>query len=190
MRVDQRTRIVHWSPAQMRQRVDEAMSVYESAMAYPVGTGTQRRDHAVAHTSLPGYRASAALTSGDELAGFGYGYRSLPGQWWHDQVRAALGPELAAAWLRDGFELCELHVRPRYQGYGTGRRLLLALAGVVPQPRILLSTPEGPTRAWRLYLDMGFVALARGHHFPGDNRPFGILGAQLPLSVTRPARQA
>ena len=27
----------------------------------------------------------------------------------------------------------------------------------------------------------GFVDLARGYHFPGDSRPFAILGARLPL---------
>lgn len=174
--------IAQVSAATMRQRVDEVMGVYETAMSYPAGTGLQRAGYAVSHTRLAGYKAVIA-TDGDLLVGFGYGYASRPGQWWHDQVRVAVGPEIAARWMVDGFELCELHVLPQYQGFGIGRRVLTDLAGLVEQPRMLLSTPEGPTRAWRLYTAIGFVPLARRYHFPGDARPFAILGVHLPLSA-------
>ena len=43
------------------------------------------------------------------------------------------------------------------------------------------STPDSDTKAFRLYHADGFVDLARGYHFPGDSRPFAILGARLPL---------
>lgn len=182
-------RIEQVSAAVIRRRVDEVMAVYETAMAYPTGTGLQRAGYAVSHTRLAGYRAVLA-TESDVIVGFGYGYHSKPGQWWHDQVRVAVGPEIAARWLVDGFELCELHVLPQYQGYGVGRRVLTDLAALVEQRRMLLSTPEGPTRAWRLYTSLGFVPLARHYHFPGDARPFGILGAQLPLSARAVAGHA
>ena len=52
----------------------------------------------------------------------------------------------------------------------------------LPQPAALLSTPDADTKAFRLYHADGFVDLARGYHFPGDARPFAILGARLPLS--------
>jgi ribosomal protein S18 acetylase RimI-like enzyme len=168
--------------ADLRERVNEAMTVYETAMSYPPGTGAQRAGYAVSHTRLAGFRAVTAL-DGDRLVGFGYGYASRPGQWWHDQVRVAIGPEQAARWLVDCYELCELHVLPDYQGQGIGRRILLGLAEVVEQRRMLLSTPEGPTRAWRLYDSIGFTSLARQYRFPGDVRPFGILGAHLPLGA-------
>jgi ribosomal protein S18 acetylase RimI-like enzyme len=177
-------KVVRWAPAELRDRVNEAMTVYEMAMGYPPGTGVQRASFAVMHTRLSGFRAVAAL-DGDRLAGFGYGYASRPGQWWHEQVRAAIGPRLAVRWLAGGFELCELHVRPDCQGQGIGRELLVTLGGLVDEPRMLLSTPEGPTRAWRLYQGVGFVVLARNYRFPGDVRPFGILGAELPLSSLR-----
>jgi hypothetical protein len=32
-----------------------------------------------------------------------------------------------------------------------------------------------------LYRRVGFVDLARQHLFPGDHRPFGVLGARLPF---------
>ena len=48
---------------------------------------------------------------------------------------------------------------------------------------MVLSTPEGENRAWRLYRRLGFVDLARNHMFPGDHRPFGVLGATLPFAA-------
>jgi ribosomal protein S18 acetylase RimI-like enzyme len=57
----------------------------------------------------------------------------------------------------------------------------------------VLSTPEAPaedSRAWRLYRRLGFVDLLRQFHFPGDDRPFAVLGRPLPLDVpaARPGR--
>ena len=50
--------------------------------------------------------------------------------------------------------------------------------------RVLASTdrtPDAETRAFRLYRDLGFVDLARNYLFPGDSRPFAVLGVRLPL---------
>jgi ribosomal protein S18 acetylase RimI-like enzyme len=183
--------IAQCSAAGLRERVREAMAVYEAAMSYPPGTGAQRAGYAVGHTRLAGFRAVLAVEeAGDRLVGFGYGYTSKTGQWWHDQVRLAIGPELATRWLVAAFELCELHVLPEYQGRAIGREVLLTLSELVAQRRMLLSTPEGPTRAWRLYTTLGFIPLARQYRFPGDVRPFGILGAHLPLTAQAAAGQS
>ena len=132
------------------------------------------------HTARAGFRLTLARLDG-RLVGFGYGYLIAPGQWWHDQVRAALDRRTAKKWLPDAFEVCELHVHPDHQSRGLGRRLLHALVADIPQPTALLSTPDSDTKAFRLYHADGFVDLARGYHFPGDSRPFAILGARLPL---------
>ena len=55
------------------------------------------------------------------LAGFVYGYRGGPGQWWHDRVAAALGPEGTERWLPPAhLEFTELHVRPEFRRRGIG----------------------------------------------------------------------
>ncbi|MEN3356820.1 MAG: hypothetical protein V7637_802 [Mycobacteriales bacterium] len=184
-------RIVEWSPADLRGRLGEAMGLYAEAMGYPPEAGQHRAGFAVAHTRRPGFRSTAAVFGPEpgQLAGFGYGYATSPGQWWHDQVRAALPPHLADEWLAGCFELSELHVRPRYQGHGLGRALLTTLVADLPQQTVLLSTPEGDTRAWRLYRSLGFVDLVRHHLFPGDSRPFAVLGVRLPLLATAPTGQ-
>jgi len=174
-------RIVDWTGRQFAARVDEAMRIYVLAMKYPEHTGVQRAVSARKHVSLSGFACRAALLDDDTLVGFGYGYTTRPGQWWHDLVRRAVDQHTAHEWLVDAFELSELHVLPEYQGIGIGRRLLASLAAGIPHTAMLLSTPDSDTRAFRLYRDTGFVDLARNYLFPGDARPFAVLGARLPL---------
>jgi ribosomal protein S18 acetylase RimI-like enzyme len=174
-------RVVAWSPEQFTRRVAEAMNIYVKAMSYPPHAGSQRAVTARRHAAHHGFACRAALLDDDTLVGFGYGYTTVPGQWWHDLVRKALDKPQAALWLANAFELSELHVLPEYQGTGTGRRLLTELAGSLTHESILLSTPDIDTRAFRLYRHLGFVDLRRHYLFPGDIRPFAVLGARLPL---------
>jgi len=171
--------IERWGPRDLLDHLNDAMSIYARAMGYPAETGRSHAGFTATHTARRGFRATAAL-AGAELTGFGYGYTTEPGQWWHDQVLRAAPDDGAAEWLTDCFELCELHVSPDWQGRGIGRQLLELLLDGLPERRVLLSTPEGDTRAWRLYRSMGFLDVARHHFFPGDGRPFAILGLTLP----------
>ncbi|RBY95598.1 GCN5 family acetyltransferase [Blastococcus sp. TF02-8] len=177
------TRIVELPPPWMREHMHEVLAIYGLAMGYDSGIVAGRYGYAIQHTERPGFRAVGAFaqtTAGERLVGFGYGYLVAPGQWWHDQVRAALDRRTAKKWLPGAFEVCELHVLPDHQSQGLGRQLLHALVEV-PHPVALLSTPDTDTKAFRLYQADGFVDLARNYHFPGDSRPFAILGARLPL---------
>jgi ribosomal protein S18 acetylase RimI-like enzyme len=173
--------IESWSGRQFSGRVDEAMRIYVRAMKYPDHTGTQRAVSARKHVSHDGFACRAAVLDDGTFVGFGYGYTTKPGQWWHDLVHHALRPEAAGQWLHDAFELSELHVLPEYHGIGIGRRLLTSLADGIPHSVMLLSTPDQDTRAFRLYRDTGFIDLARNYLFPGDSRPFAVLGVRLPL---------
>jgi len=174
-------RVESWTGRQFGARIDDAMGIYVSAMRYPDHTGAQRAVSARKHVAYDGFACRAALLEDGTLVGFGYGYTTKPGQWWHDLVRNALTPDDARDWLHDAFELSELHVLPEFHGIGIGRRLLTSLAAGIPHAAMLLSTPDQDTRAFRLYRDTGFVDLARNYLFPGDARPFAVLGARLPL---------
>ncbi len=173
---------VVWSPADLRHHLDEALDVYCAAMGYPHSAGRQRKGYVVVHTQRAGFRAVGCCNDAGAVIGFGYGYQGAAGQWWHDEVRSGLTDAQAARWLIDPFELCELHVRPDHQGHGLGHEMLRQLLDGCPHRTVVLSTPEGESRAWRLYRRVGFVDVLRAHRFAGDTRDFAVLGRDLPLA--------
>ncbi|GAA2517438.1 GNAT family N-acetyltransferase [Pilimelia columellifera] len=178
-------RLVSWTPADLLRRLDDVIAAYGEAMGYSDELLATRRGYVAAHVHRPGFRAVATLTDEGALAGFGYGYTCRAGQWWHDQVNAALPPP-RRQWLVDCFEIVELHVRPAAQGRQLGAAQLIALLATTPAATAVLSTPEADesgSRAWRLYRRFGFVDVLRQFHFPGDGRPFAVLGRRLPLTA-------
>jgi ribosomal protein S18 acetylase RimI-like enzyme len=175
-------KLVYLNPAELVDRLDEVLTLYASAMGYPQEVVELRRGFIAAHTQRADFRAVATL-NGEDLVGFGYGYHSRPGQWWHEQVRGGLDDETYAAWMTDCFELVELHVQPWAQGHGIGHAQLQALLDGVRHRTVMLSTPEGESRAWRLYRRTGFVDVLRNYEFLGDDRPFAVLGRALPLDA-------
>lgn len=186
-------RLVPWQPDDMLRRLDDVVSVYGEAMGYRSELLQTRRGYIGAHVRRAGFRAVATLTTEGQLAGFGYGYASGTGQWWHDQVRSALDDTDRHRWLANCFEVVELHVRPSAQGHGIGARQLRALLAMADGETVLLSTPEADeqqSRAWRLYRRFGFEDVLRHFYFPGDERAFAILGRDLPLTERAPAEDA
>lgn len=182
-------RFVELSADELRPRLHEALSLYVTAMRYPAGTAEQRAPMWLAHMLRADWRCVGAFDTDDRMVGVAYGYRGAAGQWWHEQVRRGIieqsGAETADRWLDDYFELTEVHVAPASQGRGIGEELLRGLLSGVRMSKVLLSTPEGPTRAWRLYYRMGFTDVLRHYRFTGDPRPFGVLGRTLPVPPPR-----
>jgi ribosomal protein S18 acetylase RimI-like enzyme len=177
-------RIVAWTPHDLTRRIDDVVAVYGQAMGYATDLLATRRGYIASHVHRRGFRAIASLDVQGTLLGFGYGYTSEPGQWWHDQVRAAMKRDQRAQWLGNCFEVVELHVRPEAQGHGLGAAQLRALLRMTVATTTLLSTPEADeatSRAWRLYRRFGFVDVVRQLSFPGDSRPFAVLGRILPM---------
>ena len=178
--------LVIWGPGDLLHRLDDVIDVYGQAMGYSTDLLLSRRSYMASHVHRRDFRAVATLARDGQLLGFGYGYRSEPGQWWHDQVRSAMRREARAYWLADCFEVVELHVRPAAQGRGIGANQLRTLLSLAHAATVLLSTPEADeatSRAWRLYRRFGFVDVVRHFLFPGDSRPFAILGRTLPLTT-------
>ncbi len=176
------TRIVELPTQWLRDHMAEALTIYGLAMGYDSAVVAGRYTYAIQHTERPGFRAVGAFAEtpdGEQLVGFGYGYVIAPGQWWHDQVRAALDRRTAKKWLSGAFEVCELHVRPELQGQGVGRQLLDRLLDGPPARTAILTTPDRETRARRFYRAGGWVDLARHLRFPGDPRLFAVLGLDL-----------
>lgn len=173
------TAIVEWDCAQLSRHREELLDVYADAMQVSALAARARRPIVTAHLERDGLRTAAALDDSGALIGIAYGYLGEPGQWWHDQVRAALSPALAATWLTGAFEVCELHVRPAQQGQGIGRGLLAVLLAGPPAATAVLTTPDSETRARGFYRAGGWVELLGGLRFPGDPRAFAVLAKWL-----------
>jgi ribosomal protein S18 acetylase RimI-like enzyme len=180
------TTLVTWSAETVRARRDDVLDVYAEAMEVSVAAARSRRGIVGAHLQQDGVRAVAAEDDGSRLVGIAYGYLGAPGQWWHDQVRAALSDSQSHEWLDDSFEVCELHVRPSHQGTGLGRALLAALLDGVPARTAVLTTPDTETRARGFYRAGGWVDLVRELRFPGDPRAFAVLGLRLDAAPRLP----
>lgn len=182
---DAEYRIIELTSSGLRDRLSEALRLYVTAMNYPENTADQRAPMWTAHMLREGWRCVAAVGADDALLGVSYGYQGAAGQWWHEQVRRGLtltrDGGYAYHWMNDYFELTELHVRTDIQGQGVGEALLRALLRGPTNTTVLLSTPEGDSRAWRLYRRVGFEDVLRDYHFAGDPRPFAVLGRPLPL---------
>lgn len=170
----------------MRALAGPAASVYGAAMRRPPEVVVQRREIITSHTTYPGFLCSAAFEGDEndddatgELIGFGYGYLGAGGQWWHDAVAQALGRDGTRRWLRDSFELAELHVLPAHQGAGLGRKLLTDVLTRTTAGRAVLSTPDSESRARLLYRSYGFQDLVCGFYFPGSSEVYAIMGVDL-----------
>jgi ribosomal protein S18 acetylase RimI-like enzyme len=177
--------IVPLSREQLARHTEEVLDVYAEAMEVSAASARGRRGILASHLDREGLRAQVAR-DGQRLVGLAYGYLGRPGQWWHDQVRAALTPGQTEEWLSDAFEVCELHVRPALQGSGLGRDLLVTLLSDVPARTAVLTTPDADTRARRFYRAGGWVDLRQGLHFPGDPRVFAVLGLRLQPKSAEP----
>jgi ribosomal protein S18 acetylase RimI-like enzyme len=164
-------------PEEFRGLASQAASIYGAAMQRAPEVVVQRRDIINSHVGFRGFLAVGAFAP--DLIGFGYGYLGFPGQWWHDVVVGALGREGSKRWLRNSFELAELHLLPAHHGQGIGRELLTRVLDQTDAAHAVLSTPDNESPARRLYRSYGFVDIRCGFQFPGSPEAYAIMGADL-----------
>ena len=183
------TRIAELPVRWLRDHMHEALTIYGLAMGYDAAVVAGRYGYAIQHTDRPGFRAvgafettrtasssSASATATWSSPGSGGTTRSAP-RWTGGRRRSGCpAPSRSAS--------CTSTPTTRARAWAGGC-CTPCVAGL-PHPAALLSTPDADTKAFRLYHADGFVDLARGYHFPGDARPFAILGARLPAASREP----
>ncbi|MFH8626026.1 GNAT family N-acetyltransferase [Streptomyces vietnamensis] len=105
------------------------------------------------HARRDGFTLIAAYAEG-RLAGYGYGFRCTPAYWYGEELLPHITPE--GARTTDSLAgICELAVRPGWQGHGIGTRIHQALLDAMrPQWVSLLAMPGAP--AQRLYQRLGY----------------------------------
>ncbi len=133
--------------------------------------------------SQAGFRCIVAREAAlGTVVGFVYGFTSLPGQWWHDQVAQRMNAAQRERWLGSAFELTELAVAPSYQGFGIGGQLHDRVLAGRPQRTAVLSTMQTETNALALYRKRGWQLLLSDFLFSGAVRMYIILGRELAIS--------
>src|SRR5689334_14530925 len=98
----------------------ELWPVYEAVFGDQPDYRTWREAVWDKHTARSGFRLARAYR-GDCLVGFAYGYTGQSGQWWTDNARKVLEPEVAEAWLGGHFELVSIGVTVAARHSGIGR---------------------------------------------------------------------
>ncbi len=179
--------ITELTPNDFLSKVDQFVAIYAAAMGAERDELPSRRVIMERHTVNPGFRALAVTAvPAARIVAFSYGFRGLPGQWWHDVVHAGVSAECglpaARTWLDEVLEVAEVHVHPDFQARGIGRRMVLALADGRAERTAVLSTRDAPTPARKLYRSLGFSDLLTDFVFPGGGPPYAIMGAVLPLA--------
>jgi ribosomal protein S18 acetylase RimI-like enzyme len=154
---------------------DDAVRLYLAT--WPGEQEEEIRGFFTRYAALPDYHGFVALRDGGAAVSFGFGARSLPGNWWHDKVAAQVGAEHAA--LRDAWVLVDLATAPAERGHGVGGALLAALLAAQPCARALLSTQVSNTGARRLYERHGWSELHPGFVFKPGDEPFVVMRREL-----------
>jgi ribosomal protein S18 acetylase RimI-like enzyme len=149
MSVDDLT-IDRWDRQRARQRATDVFDVYQQVFGDVADEARWRAGSFDRHCARDGFRLAAA-EAGGVLVGFAYGYVGERGQWWPDQVAAALGPELADVWVGGHFEFVELGVIEPYRRRGIGARLHDELMRGTEDRRALLGTDDTDSPAVMLY---------------------------------------
>jgi ribosomal protein S18 acetylase RimI-like enzyme len=152
-------------------RVDDCVTDEDAVSLWPVYDAVfhdrpDRDDWRAAvwdkHSVRAGFRLARAY-DGEHLIGFAYGYEGQPGQWWTDNARTVLAPEVADAWLGGHFELVSIGVLDRARGAGVGRELLCTVTeGLSYQRCLLMTTADESDPARRLYASDGWRVIGPG----------------------------
>jgi ribosomal protein S18 acetylase RimI-like enzyme len=165
------------------EEVRELLARPEEPLAvWPDATGERLDVIVPRHVEREGFRFVAEHEERGRLAGFAYGYRGTPGQWWHDRVSGAMDNAARDRWLRPGhFEFVELAVRADLRRRGIGSRLHDALLTGLDAPTAVLSTEVENGPAIALYSGKGWEVIVPEIDFGAGYGAFQIMGRRLPL---------
>lgn len=131
------------------------------------------------HVWWPQFSLYLAMIEGNPV-GFIYGYRSEPGQWWHDQVASVLRSSDLGWWLENSVELAEVAVLPQFQHRGIGSMLIEAYLANHGNP-VLLAMEAADESTHRLYRAHGFIDLITNYRYPDwPDDPMIIMGREIP----------
>jgi len=134
------------------------------------------RQQLTTHTRHQGFALVLAFAAGDPV-GFVYGFGCEPAYWFGPELLPDL-PE-AVRTTENLVGLCELAVRPGWQGRGIGSRLHQALVDALAPRYISLLAMPGNADSQRLYRRLGYTYASPYRNAP-DGAVFDLLLLEVP----------
>ena len=156
--------------------LDVGFSVYQEVWPERVDEFEETRESFIGYATYQDFAGVVAF-HGDRPVGVGYGARSEPGVWWHDQVTPYFGEDHPA--LQDAWRLVELAVVPGVRRLGIGGMIHDALLASHGCARALLCTGVDNATALSMYARRGWTTLHPGFDFPGQSKQYAILAKEL-----------
>lgn len=175
---------VHTSPLDA-DLVTGCAAVYAAAFAEPPYGETTDQAVALAerldrYAQRDGFCVPIVQDDAGEVIGFALAVTGRPGDWWREQVAAALGPAGERRWLGPGFtEIVHLAVHPGHRRRGLARDLLCALVATSTDPTAVLSCHPDAPAALRLYLSEGFAQIHEDFRTHPEQLGFRLLAKEL-----------
>jgi GNAT superfamily N-acetyltransferase len=164
-------------------RLDDVYEIYALALDGEVAPIDAFRETQLARHAARDDFVFLGASEGDALVGIAYGYRGRYGQWWTDNVGAAMDDATRREWLDPPhFEVVELHVHPDRQRRGTGKSLLDELLRRQPHDRALLTMNPASPKASNFYAREGWTKLTEVR-WSEDAPPRFVLGKRIAQSA-------
>lgn len=164
----------------------QCVAVYHAAFSQPPYFETRQDaaglpDRLARYASREGFLLPVAAGVDGQAVGFALGVMAHPGDWWRDQVAAALGPRQARRWLGPAcLEIVHVAVAPGSQRAGIGRRLMRALTERATTGTGVLSCHPDATAAQRFYLSQGWQTVTTEFRTRPGQLAYWVMG--LPLA--------
>lgn len=173
--------IREYDPCLLPRIIDTILDIHLAAMNYPESERDLWREHWLTDAATPGYRLFLA-TSPPHAEPRLYGVAStLPPQrdsLWHSQVSGHLSFSEQPL-PRNYTEFRQLHVDPRAQGHGIGKKLTnVALADEENVVLITVDNPDYEHSSESFHAAIGFTTHVRGVKILGSEYPNVIMMRQ------------
>jgi ribosomal protein S18 acetylase RimI-like enzyme len=139
----------------------------------------EAKSNLLKHAGYKGFKGVKAVDVEGNLAGFAYGFTSLPGQFYRVKLEAQLSKELAYAWLSDCFEFVEMAVSPSFRRQGIAGKMHDRLIVSQSHQTSVLTTGMSNEGAIRFYEKKGWKVLKREAAVIGASNLQIIMGLKL-----------
>ncbi|WP_407058308.1 GNAT family N-acetyltransferase [Tigheibacillus jepli] len=131
------------------------------------------------HASYKGFIGVKAVNNAGEMAGFAYGYTSLPGQFYRMKLEAVLTEQQRKDWLDDCFEFVELAVHPNQRKNGIGSLLHDKLMQNITHETAILTTDVNNLPAKALYRKKGWGIIQANAAVISPESPQSVFGKRI-----------